>query len=164
MVRCLLAAIVVTYVLAVVQSTVGGRLALWGVSPDLLLVWTISVGLPGGALAGTLTGWGAGLLEGSLQQAWLAPCAISKAVGGLVAGELGARMHKENWLVPAICAAVITFVNEVVFLLLSRTAFSAHAAKVVGVRVCYHAVLAPFGVAAVLRGRRALARQRRGSR
>jgi rod shape-determining protein MreD len=162
MLRCLLAAIIVTYVLAVIQSTVGGRLAVLGVAPDLLLVWSICLGISSGAAAGAVAGWGSGLLEGCMQQAWLAPCAVSKAVSGFAAGELGARMHKDNWLVPAVCAMVLTVANEVIFLLLSRAGFSAHAARVIGVRICYHALLAPLALAAIGRGRRALDRGRWG--
>lgn len=164
MVRNLLAAIIVTYLLAVIQSTLGGHLAVLGVAPDLLLLWSMCVGLSHGAVVGAVAGWGSGLLEGSLQQAWMAPCAISKAVSGFAAGKLGGKMHKENLLVPAVCAIILTVANEMVFLLLSRTGFSAHAARVIGVRVCYHALLAPFALAAVARGERALARVGRGGR
>jgi len=156
MVRYVAAAAAVTYLLAVLQSTVAGRLAIAGVSPDLLFVWTVAVGLMSGPAPGALAGWGAGLLEGGLQQVWLAPYAISKTISGFVAGQLGARMLKENWVVPAVCAGALTLLNEAIFLLLARPVVGAEAWRRIGIRVVYHAALAPLALALAYRGRRLL--------
>ena len=70
MTRCIISGLVVTYLLAVAQTALGGRMAVRGVPPDLLFVWTVVIGLLSGRTAGALVGFGGGLLEGSLTQAW----------------------------------------------------------------------------------------------
>jgi len=160
MARCIIAGILTTYAIAVLQSTIAGRLAVWRVAPDLLFVWTVCVGLLYRAGPGALVGWGSGLLEGALQQRWIGAYAVSKTISGFLAGHLGTKMFKENWLVPLVCAGLLTLVNEAGFLLLSRGGVWPAAGRVVGVRVLYHAALAPFALAAVRRGHRLLMRGR----
>ena len=156
MARGIIAAALVTYALAVFQNTLGGFITIWGVSPDLLLVWTICVGLVSGRQAGAVAGFGAGLLEGGLQHAGIGAFAISKMLSGFGAGVLAARMFRENWLVPILSAGILTLVNEGVFLALYRSAEWTQAGRVIGLRVAYHAVLAPLAFAVTNRARRAL--------
>jgi rod shape-determining protein MreD len=154
MLRIALTAAIVTYVLAVVQVTLGARLAVWGVSPDLLLLWTICAGLLGVPQAGALVGFGSGVLQGALVQSQLGAYAISKILAGTAAGLLGRRVFRDNWLVPSLAAAVLTVLHEVLFVLLSRVEASS-ALRVIGLRVLYHAALAPFCYALVARAQRA---------
>jgi len=161
MARPIIVGLAATYAIAVVQSTVAARLALFGVAPDLLLVWTVCIGLLRGPGSGAVCGWVSGLLQGALEQSWIGAYAIGKTVSGFLAGHLGIRMLKENWLVPMLCAALLTVVNESCFLVFSRSAqlWSA-AGRVIAIRVAYHAVLAPFVFAGVERVHRALTRGR----
>lgn len=156
MVRCIIAGAVVTYVLVVFQNTLGGFIAIWGVSPDLLLVWTISIGLLSGPHVGALVGFGCGLMEGGLQQTAIGAFAISKMVSGFGAGVLAGKMFRENWLVPIVSAAVLTAINESIFLLLHQPADWSQVGRPIGLRVAYHAALTPFVFAAAGRARRAL--------
>ncbi len=161
MARPIILGLVVTYAIAVVQSTVASRLAILHVTPDLLLLWTISLGLLRGPTVGAVSGWLSGLLQGALEQSWIGAYAISKTLSGFLAGHLGARMLKENWLVPAVCAATLTLLNETCFLVFAHSAHLwAGAGKVIAVRVVYHAVLAPFVFAGADRAHRALTRRR----
>jgi rod shape-determining protein MreD len=156
MARVVVAGVIVTYVLAVLQATLGGRMAIHGVAPDLLFLWTICVGLLSGGPAGALVGFGAGLMEGSLQHQWVGAYGISKTLSGLGAGLLATKMFKENWVVPLVCAVLLTVVNEVVFLVFSGAGGWEQASRIIGVRVVYHGALAPVAFALVRRGRRAL--------
>ncbi len=156
MARCIIAGLLVTYALAVFQTTLGESLALSGVPPDLLFVWTATVGLLSGAHAGALAGFASGVLEGSLKQTWIGAFAISKALSGLAAGFLATKMFRENLLVPALAAAALTALNEGVFLLIARTAPWGDAGRIIGLRALYHALLAPFAFAAAARVRHAL--------
>ena len=158
MVRCVAAGIVITYALAVIQTTIGSRLAMAGATPDLLLLWTVCVGLLSGPRAGMLVGFACGGLEGSLLQTLLGPLAISKGLSGFGAGIISTKLFRENWLVPAIAAALLTLGNDAVFLALSSAKpGGVEAARMIGLRMAYHAVLAPLAFAAVSRGRRAIA-------
>ena len=57
MARVVVAGVIVTYALAVLQATLGGQMAIHGVAPDLLFLWTICVGLLSGGPAGALVGF-----------------------------------------------------------------------------------------------------------
>jgi rod shape-determining protein MreD len=155
MARCILAGVIVTYLLAVFQATLGARLSIAGVPPDLLFVWTVCVGLLGGTRAGVVVGFASGILEGSLRQSAIAALAISKGVSGLGAGLLATRLFRENWVVPALTGALLTLANEAVFLLLPGGA-RPDAGKLVLGRVLYHAVLTPITFWLVMRARQAL--------
>jgi rod shape-determining protein MreD len=156
MARCIIAAALVTYALAVFQNALGGLIAIQGVSPDLLFLWTVCMGLLSGHHVGALVGFGCGLLEGGLQQASIGAFAISKTLSGFGAGVMAGKMFRENWLVPIVSAGVLTVVNEGIFLLLSRGADWSQAGRLIGLRALYHAALAPFAFAIVARARRAL--------
>lgn len=160
MARCVLAGIIVTYALAVFQTTLGGRIALGGVAPDLLFVWTVTVGLLGGRTLGALTGFGSGLLEGCLTQAWMGSFAFSKMVSGFAAGLLATKMSRDNWAVPSVCAMLLTVVNETAFLLTSQAGGWHQAGRIIGLRAIYHGALAPLAFALTIRARRALAHAR----
>lgn len=159
MVRAVIAAAFVTYALAVVQTTLGGRIAIWGVSPDLLLVWTVCLGLLASPEAGALTGFAAGLLQGSLGQTLIGPLGVSKTLTGLAAGLLAGRVYRENVLAPAACALLLTLMNEVLFWILSGFAHAPHALRTIGLRAVYHALLTPLMYALLARGQRALTRR-----
>ena len=156
MARCILAGVVATYVLAVFQSTLGGRLAVGGVSPDLLFVWSVCIGLLSGAEAGAAVGFGSGFLEGGLQQAWTGALAISKGASGFASGLVATKVFRDNWLVPPVSAAVLTLLNEAIFLALARGVEWRQAGEIVGVRMVYHALLAPIFFAVASRARRSL--------
>ncbi len=155
MARCMLAGVIITYLLAVFQATLGARLSIAGVPPDLLFVWTVCVGLLGGTRAGMVVGFASGILEGSLRQSAIAALAISKGVSGLGAGLLATKLFRENWVVPALAGALLTLANEGVFVLLPGGA-RPDAGKLVLGRVLYHAVLTPIVFWLVLRARQAL--------
>ncbi len=160
MARCIIAGVAVTYLLAVFQATLGGQLAVAGVSPDLLFVWTVCVGLLSGPRVGALVGFGAGVLEGSLRQSLVAALGLSKGLSGFAAGLLATKMFRENWLVPATSAGLLTLVNEAVFLLLSGHTAWPDTGRLIGGRALYHAALAPFVFALIVRARQALIGQR----
>jgi rod shape-determining protein MreD len=156
MARRLAAGTIISYLLAVLQTTIGGRLALAGVAPDLLLVWVICIGLLGGPRVGLVVGFACGALEGSLLQSLIGPLAISKGIAGLGAGIISAGMSRDHWLVPPLAAVLLTLAAEVTFLAFSGLSGGwAYAARVIGVRTIYHAVLSAIAFAAVSRGWRA---------
>jgi len=142
MIRAGIIAAAVTYFLAVHQTMLGGRMVLWGVSPDLLLVWTACLGLRCGPAAGAVIGFASGTLQGSLAQGGIGAYGISKTVSGALAGLLAGKLSRENRLVPAMCAAALTVVNELVVLLVSRGGAPSHLLRFIGLRALYHAALA----------------------
>lgn len=156
MARCIIAGVVAIYLLAVLQTTIGGLLTIHGVAPDLLFVWTVCLGLLSGRVPGALIGFGCGLLEGGISQRWIGALAISKLLSGFGAGILGGKLFKENWAVPGVAAALLTVMNEAAFALVAGATDWARAGHLLLVRVCYHALLAPIFFALIARARRLL--------
>lgn len=156
MARCIIAGALVTYALAVFQDTLDESIRIWGVSPDLLFVWTVCMGLLGGRHVGAVVGFGSGLMQGGLQQTGIGAFAISKTISGFAAGLLAAKMFRENWLVPIVSAAFLTVVNEASFMLLSRAGEWSQAGRLIGLRVLYHAALGPLVFGLTIRARRTL--------
>ncbi len=147
MARCIIVGVLVTYLVGVLQATLSTRFAVVGVSPDLPLVWGLCVGLLGGPRAGALAGFGAGLIEGALRQAEIGALSLSRGLGGLGAGLLATKMFRENWLMPVVCAVLMTLVSEAVLAVASRAGGWHLAGRIAGVRVVYHSLLTPVAVA-----------------
>ncbi|MGE5676086.1 MAG: rod shape-determining protein MreD [Mycobacterium leprae] len=99
------------------QSVVSAYLALWGVTPDFLLVLTVTygllfgwrVGLGAGALGGLLTDLTSGRLIG------LHVLALSLV--GLLAGLVEERVFKDNRLLPPVAGFIGAIVGQTVVLL-----------------------------------------------
>jgi hypothetical protein len=89
----------------------------------------------------------------------IGPLGVSKTLTGLAAGLLAGRVYRENALAPAVCALLLTLLNETLFWLLSGFAHAPHALRIIGVRAIYHALLTPLVYALAARGQRALARR-----
>jgi hypothetical protein len=69
-------------------------------------------------------------------------------------------MFRENWLMPMVCAGALTLLSESAFALLSRTGEWFQAGRLLGLRMLYHALLAPLVVWLAGRVCRSLMRQR----
>jgi rod shape-determining protein MreD len=156
MARRVITAIVITYLLAVLQTTLGHQIAILGVAPDLLFLWTVAVGLLSGSTAGALVGFGSGLLQGGLTQAWVGAFAMSKTISGFSAGWLATKLLREHWAVPSLCAALLTLVNDGIFLLISGAGGGGQPGRTLALRVLYHGALAPIAFALTAQGRRVL--------
>jgi len=156
MIRCTIVGVVVTFLLAVFQATLGMRMALGGVAPDLLFIWSVSAGLIAGPQTGALTGFGSGILEGALRQTLIAGLAIGKGFSGFAAGIFASKMFRENWIVSALSAALLTLINESASLLFAGTGDWGEVPRLVGGRMLYHAALTPIAVAIMIRARKAL--------
>jgi len=164
MTRCAIIGVVVTFLLAVFQATLGTRLALGGISPDLLFVWSVSIGLIAGPHAGAPTGFGSGILEGALRQSLIAGLAIGKGLSGFAAGIFASKMFRENWIVSALSAALLTLINEGISLAFAGTDEWERVPTLVGGRMLYHAVLTPIVFAIIIRTRSAFIRNHEGMR
>ncbi len=157
MIRSAIAGIVIAYALAVIETTLGSRLAVAGAAPDLLLVWTVCAGLLGGPRVGMVIGFAAGATEGALLQSLIGPLAIGKGASGFAAGAISTKLSREHCLTPAIAAALLTVINDVAFIALAGAQGSwLFSARTIGLRALYHALLTPFAYAAASRARRAI--------
>lgn len=80
----LLRRILVGLLIALVQWLVLGRLTLWGAYPDAVLLFVAWVGLRNGRLAGSVTGFGLGLLLDAVYGTWGIHAFVKTVVGFLI--------------------------------------------------------------------------------
>ena len=80
--------IALTLLFVIVQTALGRYLAVAGLAPDIALVWIVTLALRRGQLAGTVAGFGAGLLLDLLSGAdgMLGLSALATMCGGFMAG------------------------------------------------------------------------------
>jgi rod shape-determining protein MreD len=154
---------VVALVALVIQQTVLSRLPLPGGRPDLVLLVVLAVALAGGELAGTLGGFGAGLLLDLTADHPLGLQALVLCLVGYVAGRFGDRAARSALgplLTVAVGSAGAVLLYAGICALLSdpRASWSALARTLPGA-VLYDVLLAPFVLPAV----QALTRPHRGT-
>lgn len=101
----------------ILQISFFGRLALFGVSPDVMPVLAVSLGLLGGAVLGAVCGFAAGLLMDVLLLQTLGVWAAVLLITGYLAGRFRESYPIASSLTPPLLAGGLT--------LLSTTAFAA---------------------------------------
>jgi rod shape-determining protein MreD len=95
------------------------------ITPDLVLMMTISYGLLRGPDQGLLFGLGAGFFVDLLSGGIIGVSALSKMIAGFSAGFMEKNIFKDNLLVPAITVFIGTIVCES-FNMIMYTAFKAN--------------------------------------
>jgi len=106
---------IVLLLLAVIGEESAFRITLWGVKPDLLLVFVVVVSLQGGPLSGGLSALAAGWMQAASLGIAVGSIIVSKAASGLAAAQVEPHVVKENFLTSAPVAFFATWVCEVVF-------------------------------------------------
>lgn len=147
MTRATVAIAAVTYLVVVLQVTVGGRIRVLGITPDLTLPWVVALALVTGPRAGMVAGFVTGGMLGSLQQSLLGPLAISRGLAGLLSGMIATRLFREHWLVPVVAALFFSVVGSVTTMLLAQSDVGAGmAARATGIRALSSGALCPLFV------------------
>ena len=80
--------IVLTILFVLLQTTLTQYLAVWGLSPDIALIWIVYLALRRGQITGTVAGFFTGLVLDLLSgnDGMLGLAALSKTAGGFMAG------------------------------------------------------------------------------
>lgn len=104
------------------QSTVVARIVLFGVSPNLVLLLTISWALLSGVGRGVVVALAGGLALDALSGAPFGAATFSLLAVALVAGLSGAGLPQWAHLLPYVGGAVGTLVYSVVYLVFLRFA------------------------------------------
>ncbi len=95
----------------VAESTLLVNLQIFGVTPDLVLVWVIILTLLWGPKRGTALGFVFGLVEDLFFAKYVGTNALAKMAVGLFIGGMEGKLYKDNILVPVIA----TFSGSVVY-------------------------------------------------
>ena len=103
---------------AVIQSTVTASLALFGVSPDLVLLFTVSWVLLHGRGEGVLIGLVGGVILDALSGASFGIATISLTLASMLAGLGEINVFRTAKLLPYITIGLATLIYDGVFLFL----------------------------------------------
>ena len=104
-----LAALVVF--LYVLQTSMLPLIAYHGISPDLLLLLTVSFAFLRGIKQGVLMGFAAGLLQDLATGTFLGMNAFTHTIFGLICGQLSESVFKEIFLLPVLSSIAVTIAN-----------------------------------------------------
>jgi rod shape-determining protein MreD len=88
--------VVALIVVLVLQSTILYRLEIGGIRPDLLVAYVVYFGWMRGPIAGTLGGFGIGLVQDLDAAGPLGLNALAKSVVGFLVAKAGFRVHRSN--------------------------------------------------------------------
>lgn len=83
-------------VVLVLQSTVLYRMEIGGIRPDLLVAFVVYFGWMRGPIAGTLGGFGIGLIQDLDASGPLGLNALAKTIVGFLVAKAGFRVHRSN--------------------------------------------------------------------
>jgi rod shape-determining protein MreD len=106
---------VIFVLVLVLQSTVLHRIEIAGVRPDLLVAFVVYFGWMRGPIAGTLGGFGIGLVQDLDAAGPLGLNALAKAVIGFLVAKAGFRVHRSNVGVRFSFFAVAMLVHDFIY-------------------------------------------------
>lgn len=143
-------------VVLILQTTVMDYLAVYGIKPDLLILFVVFNGFLLGPKEGAFLGFAGGIVMDLFSGSYIGLNALSKMTAGYLAGVAGERLYQDNSLVVAgvtfFCATAGLFVNYVLLLYLDiHTPFFYALLRIILPTALYVAVLAPFVYKRVLR-------------
>ncbi|MBI4546603.1 MAG: rod shape-determining protein MreD [Ignavibacteriae bacterium] len=78
--------IIVLFLLIVIQTQIVRLVSLHGITPDLLIIWIVYIGLKEGQIKATLWGFGIGLATDLVTGNFIGLTALTKTASGFVAG------------------------------------------------------------------------------
>ena len=100
--------------LLVFQSTFVDSMAIYGIKPDLVMVFVIFNGFLLGPREGAFLGYAGGVVQDIFVGGYIGMNALTLMLAGFVAGVCGERLYKESSLI----VAVVTFFSTTVSLAL----------------------------------------------
>lgn len=84
------------FILYIIQSVFGPKLAIYGIKPDLLYLYLCYRALEKGALPGSILGFFIGLLQGIYSPATLGAGSFAKTLAGMILGRSGVSIYQHD--------------------------------------------------------------------
>ena len=131
-----------------IQTTFVRYFSPFGLNPDIILLTVVALGLLKGSFAGVTFGFIGGYITDFVGGPLLGVNALAKLIIGLICGMMEKTIFKDNLLVPAIAAFIVTFIQDIIIFLVlfsfgSHTPFLYHLARYTIPLSIYHMILAP---------------------
>lgn len=130
----------------VLQVMIAPHVAIFGVTPNLLLLVVITLAFVEGSSAGATVGFIAGLLMDLLSTGPIGAWALVMTVVGYLSGSLRRNLFAEGWLAPVTVGVITALVADFAYLLVVTVigvgpAFWTALGRLVLPRAVYNAVL-----------------------
>lgn len=130
----------------VLQVMIAPHIALFGVTPNLLLLVVITLAFVEGSSAGATAGFIAGLLMDLLSTGPIGAWALVMSVTGYLSGSLRRNLFAEGWLAPVTVGVITALVADFAYLIVVTVigvgpAFWTALVRLVLPRALYNAVL-----------------------
>lgn len=100
-----------------IQGSLPDWMRILGAKPDLILVVLISYSLVADPVFGSIIGFAAGFIHGSVAGLSFGSFIVTRTITGFLAGHVTTRLFSENPIVPALSAMWLTLVAEGLFIL-----------------------------------------------
>jgi len=142
-----LVALLFSFAALILQSTLFDFLAIWNVKPDLVLLVVIFSAVRGGVMAGQVTGFFAGMLQGFVSPPF-GIHALVKTIIGHIYGKLEGTVSIDPFLIQLMLALIGT-VAKTILMLIAKMIFGIPGLPVgeffatLGLESLYTMVLAP---------------------
>jgi rod shape-determining protein MreD len=114
-VRRMLPTIGAVIIAGILQAGLAPYLAIGGVTPNFLLLVTVTIALVEGPVAGCSVGFACGLIFDLLGSGPVGPMVLVLAVTGYLAGLLHENMFAEGWLLPMTVLAAAALGSEIAY-------------------------------------------------
>lgn len=152
--------LLLTLILALlIQTTMVMDISPWGLIPDLILLIVLSYGLLKGPFFGMSLGLVGGFAIDFIGGGIIGINALSKMIIGLLCGAMEKTIFKDNLLVPALAAAIVTILQDLIIYLVlvsfgNQQPFVYHMIRYTLPLMAYHMILAPVIYRMIFRGER----------
>ncbi len=112
-----------TILIFTIQTTVLRYISIAGVTPDIILIFTVYAGLRQGKEKGITTGFILGLIQDSLSAGIMGVNALSKGLLGFIVGDIREKIMSENTITQCFFIFIATIFDGLIVLLISETIF-----------------------------------------
>ncbi len=102
-------------VATVLQAAVAPHMAIFGVTPNFILLVVVTLAMVEGPTPGAVAGFVGGLIFDMLGSGPIGPGALVLTAVGFLAGSLARNMFSESWVMPVTVVAVASVVTELVY-------------------------------------------------
>jgi rod shape-determining protein MreD len=96
------------------EGTVGARITVAGLRPDLSFAWVVYAGLLGGRRRGVGVGLLVGLLRGCMDPEWLGLEAVLLSLVGFATGGVSPGINRSHPLVPAVSIFLLLLAHDLI--------------------------------------------------
>lgn len=106
--------LLIVFAAVLLEGTVGSRIAIHGIAPDVSLAVVVLAGLWSGARIGVLVGFLIGLLRGCVDPEWMGLEALLLSIVGFAAGSTSPMVNRRSGIMQGLLIAGLLLAHDLV--------------------------------------------------